>query len=57
MSLFAPKDIKAEVFVSLPEKYRVKGKVPEWAVINKAGQPLDSFLEGQPLMLRVICFC
>lgn len=47
MSLFAPpKDIKAEVFVSLPEKYRIKGKVPEWAVINKAGQPLDSFLEG-----------
>lgn len=47
MSLFAPpKDIKAEVFVSLPEKYRVKGKVPEWAVINKGGLPLDSFLEG-----------
>ena len=47
MSLFQPpKDIKAEVFVSLPDKFRVKGKVPEWAIINKAGSTLDSFLEG-----------
>jgi gluconolactonase len=47
MSLFPPpKDIKAEIFIRLPEKYRVKGKVPQWAVINKAGHPLDSFLEG-----------
>ena len=47
MSLFPPPaDITAEVFVRLPDRFRVKGKTPEWAVINKAGAAIDSFLEG-----------
>ncbi len=47
MSLFPPPaDIEAEVFVSLPDAYRKQGQVPEWAVINKAGAAVDSFLEG-----------
>jgi len=47
MSLFPPPEsIEAEIFLSLPEKFRVRGRTPEWAVINKAGADLDSFLEG-----------
>ncbi len=47
MSLFPPPvDIEAEVFLSLPETFRKRGKVPEWAVINKAGAAIDCFLEG-----------
>jgi len=47
MSFYAPpQDIEAEVFLSLPESFRKRGQVPEWAVVNKAGQALDSFLEG-----------
>ena len=47
MSFFPPPEIiESETFLSLPEKFRVKGRVPEWAVINKAGDALDSFLEG-----------
>jgi len=47
MSFFPPPEIiEAEIFVRLPERFRVTGKVPEWAVINKAGAEVDSFLEG-----------
>ena len=47
MALFPPPaDIETEVFVSLPDRFRIRGKVPEWAVVNKAGAAIDSFLEG-----------
>lgn len=47
MSFYPPPEtIEAEVFVSLPARFRVTGRVPEWAVINKAGAAIDSFLEG-----------
>lgn len=47
MNLFAPpEDIQAEAFASLPAEFRRQGKVPEWAVVNRGGQAIDSFLEG-----------
>ncbi|MGZ0190608.1 MAG: SMP-30/gluconolactonase/LRE family protein, partial [Alphaproteobacteria bacterium] len=47
MSFFPPPvEINAEVFVSLPESFRRRGAVPEWAVINKGGEAVDCFLEG-----------
>ena len=39
-------NIQAEVFASVPENLRRTGQVPEWAVINRHGAPVDCFLEG-----------
>ncbi|MEO1193639.1 MAG: SMP-30/gluconolactonase/LRE family protein [Pseudomonadota bacterium] len=47
MSLFAPpKDLKAEVFASLPDDLRLVGKPSLWVDANKPGEKVDSFLEG-----------
>ena len=40
-------NIQAEVFASVPDNLRRTGQVPEWAVINRHGAPVDCFLEGQ----------
>jgi gluconolactonase len=46
MSLYPPpKTIKAEVFSRMPDAFR-KAKRTSWADFNKAGQPVDCFLEG-----------
>lgn len=39
-------NIQAEVFASVPDNLRRTGQVPEWAVINRHGAPVDCFLEG-----------
>jgi len=47
MSLFAPpQEIAATVWTRLPDAFRVKGKVPEWARANRPGTEVDCFLEG-----------
>ena len=46
MSLYPPPTvIKAEVFSAMPTELRIK-KRTQWADFNKAGQPVDCFLEG-----------
>lgn len=46
MSLYpTPKTIKAEVFSRMPDAFR-RPKRTAWADFNKAGHPIDSFLEG-----------
>ncbi|MBS0240883.1 MAG: SMP-30/gluconolactonase/LRE family protein [Proteobacteria bacterium] len=46
MSLYPPPTVvKAEVFSRMPDALRRK-KRTEWADFNKAGQPVDCFLEG-----------
>ncbi len=40
-----PELIKAETFMSLPEKFRNKGRT-KWADANRQGAEVDSFLEG-----------
>ncbi|MCG8558776.1 MAG: SMP-30/gluconolactonase/LRE family protein [Hyphomicrobiales bacterium] len=47
MSLYPPpKEHPTEVWSEMPEELRVTGTVPEWAVANKRGAELHSFLEG-----------
>ena len=47
MSLYPPPQIiEATVWTTIPEVYRIKGTSPEWAVANKPGYEIDSFLEG-----------
>ncbi|MGI9382477.1 MAG: SMP-30/gluconolactonase/LRE family protein [Methyloligellaceae bacterium] len=47
MSLYPPpKDHPTEVWTELPTEFRVTGTVPEWAVANRPGMKLHSFLEG-----------
>jgi gluconolactonase len=41
-----PALIETRVFSSMPATFRKAGEVPAWAVANKAGQPVDSFIEG-----------
>jgi gluconolactonase len=41
-----PQPIEAEVWTSMPDKFRRTGVRPAWAVANKAGQDCDCFLEG-----------
>jgi gluconolactonase len=41
-----PALIETRVFSSMPAAFRNIGEVPAWAVANKAGQPVDSFIEG-----------
>ena len=47
MSLYPPpKEHPTEVWSEMPEELRVTGTIPEWAVANKHGAGLHSFLEG-----------
>lgn len=41
-----PKLIETTVYASMPEAFRQTGKTSAWANANKAGQPVDSFIEG-----------
>lgn len=38
--------IETRVFSAMPAEFRRTGEVPSWAVANKAGQPVSSFIEG-----------
>ncbi len=42
----APPDIATEVFSRMPERFRMRGRTPEWVRVLRRGEPLDSFLEG-----------
>jgi gluconolactonase len=42
----APPDIATEVFSRMPERYRMRGRIPEWVRVLRRGEPIDSFLEG-----------
>ncbi|MEJ5988441.1 SMP-30/gluconolactonase/LRE family protein [Ramlibacter sp. PS3R-8] len=42
----APPDIATEVFSAMPERYRLRGRVPEWVRVLRRSQPIESFLEG-----------
>jgi len=47
MFFLQPPEVRqAEVFSSMPERFRRKGVKTEWAAANRAGQETDSFLEG-----------
>ena len=47
MSLYPPPEVStAEIWTSLPDEFRVKDTAPGWAVANKPGSKIDSFLEG-----------
>ena len=47
MSLYPPPvEMPAEVWTSIPDKFRRTGAVPDWALGNKQGEPTDCFLEG-----------
>ena len=47
MSLYPPPQrLEAEVWSSLPERFRNVGQRPDWAAANKPGQAVDCFLEG-----------
>lgn len=41
-----PEPINAEVWTSMPDKFRRSGARPAWAAANKPGQVCDCFLEG-----------
>ncbi|PVX81303.1 SMP-30/gluconolactonase/LRE family protein [Paraburkholderia unamae] len=41
-----PRLIETRVFSAMPAHYRQTGVASAWANANKAGQPVDSFLEG-----------
>ncbi len=40
-----PELIKAEMFMSTPQKFRARGRTP-WSDHNRQGAEVDSFLEG-----------
>ena len=45
--MFAPPPlIETEVFARLPDKYRRKDPDNAWAIVNRRGAPVDSFIEG-----------
>ena len=45
--MFAPPEIiEATVFARLPDKFRRKDKNNSWAIVNRRGLPVDSFIEG-----------
>ena len=47
MSFFAPPEvIETEIFVDLPSSFRTRRERSVWADTNRAGQAIDSFLEG-----------
>lgn len=41
-----PQNIETEVFARLPDKFRRKDPDNAWAIVNRRGVPVDSFLEG-----------
>jgi len=41
-----PKLIETKVFSAMPDNFRRKGVLTEWADANRPGQPTDSFIEG-----------
>lgn len=43
---FAPKESEAQVFTALPDAFRKRDTMTEWARANRSGKPVDSFLEG-----------
>ena len=45
--MYAPPEIiETEVFARLPDKFRRKDPDNAWAIVNRRGVPVDSFLEG-----------
>jgi gluconolactonase len=45
--MFAPPQlIETEVFARLPDKFRRKDPDNAWAIVNRRGVPVDSFIEG-----------
>ena len=47
MSLYPPPQMtEAEVWTTLPDRYRIRDTSPDWAKANKPGRRIDSFLEG-----------
>jgi len=42
----APPAVTAEVFATIPEKYRVRGRQSDWVDIQFGGQEITCFLEG-----------
>jgi gluconolactonase len=47
MSLYPPPNDRAtEIFTRLPDQFRYQGRDAEWAMANRPGMRLDSFLEG-----------
>jgi gluconolactonase len=45
--MFAPSPvIETKVFARLPDKFRRKDKDNAWAIVNRRGIPVDSFMEG-----------
>ncbi len=47
-----PELIKAETFMSLPGKFRNKGRT-KWSDHNRQGAEVDSFLDGPPSIGRL----
>ena len=47
MSLYPPpEDRTMAVWSTMPDEFRRKGEIPDWAAANKPGHAIDSFLEG-----------
>jgi gluconolactonase len=47
MSLYPPPPlIEAEIWSTLPDRFRIRDTAPDWASANKPGRQIDSFLEG-----------
>jgi len=47
MSLYPPpRDLKTEVFTTLPDEFRAQTRETEWGRANKPGERVESFLEG-----------
>ncbi len=45
--LFAPpRDLDTTVFARIPDSFRTSGRRSEWVDIQRAGRPIDCFLEG-----------
>ena len=45
--MFAPPQlIETEIFARLPDKFRRKDPDNAWAIVNRRGIPVDSFIEG-----------
>lgn len=42
----APPELRAEVFATLPDAFRLRGQWSRWARVQGSLQPMDSFLEG-----------
>ncbi len=45
--MFAPPpEIQTTVFARLPETFRRKDPDNAWAIVNRRGMPVESFIEG-----------